>query len=107
MSHLPKTLSNSAVSALSREDELRAYFLLTNQEEIPGYMVEKRWRELHALACFVHEDAPMDLAGSSPAKYRTLRAQITEARIAGWMRLELAVLARLAGIPPLEAEQGR
>jgi len=80
---------------LSRDDELDALDLLANQHKIGEYLADKRWRPLYGLACFIHSDAPVSLAVTDPAKYRALRRQITDARIAGWLQLNPESLFRL------------
>lgn len=94
------------MSSDNRDNELIACHLLTYQELIPQYLRDKRFSELAALAEFANNDAPLSLIHHDNAKYRTLRAQITEYRIKGWNRLDPGVLRRLAGLsdpePPTE-----
>lgn len=85
-----------SIADLSREDELAALDLLSNQNLIPEYMADRRWKPLYALACFLHSDAPVALAVTDPAKYRMLRRHVTEARISGWLLLNPPELAKLA-----------
>lgn len=80
----------------AREAELAARFLLANLDQIPVYIRERRWRELVAVVRFAEKDAPLSLIGTDNAQYRFLWAQITEFRIRGWRRLNLAKLEELA-----------
>jgi len=64
-----------------REKELTARHLLANQDLIGEYLAQQKWTEIYALTEYMQDDAPQSLLGTDPALYRTLRRQITEARL--------------------------
>ncbi len=66
-----------------REEELVARLLLERQDLIDEYFRDKRWKELLALVRFARRDVPTDLAATDPARYRTLRDQITRSYLRG------------------------
>jgi hypothetical protein len=76
-----------------REKELTARHLLANQHLIGDYLSQKKWAEIYALAEYMQDDAPQSLLGTDPSLYRTLRRQITEARLK-W-KFNLGKLQRL------------
>lgn len=81
------------MASLKPHEDQGAKYLLANPEQIPVYLLEKKWGALYALACYLHDDVPIEIASVDPAKYRTLRQQITEVRIGGWLRLDRDELA--------------
>jgi hypothetical protein len=64
-----------------REKELTARHLLANPHLISEYLAKRKWTEIYALAEYMQDDAPQSLLGTDPTLYRTLRRQITEARL--------------------------
>lgn len=64
-----------------REKEIVARHLLTHQHLIATSLKARDWATIQALAEYIEDDAPRSLIGTDPALYRTLRAQITEARL--------------------------
>lgn len=70
-----------------REKELTARYLLANQQLISLWLKNRDWEAMQALAEYMEADAPRSLIGTDPALYRTLRSQITEARLKWSFRL--------------------
>jgi hypothetical protein len=79
-----------------REKRLTAIKLLLNLDDIPNRWHQKRWTDLEALIEFVQKDAPLDLAQTDPALFRTLRAAITEYYIRGYGQFSLSQVRKLA-----------
>ena len=82
----------------AREQELTARALLADQSQIDVFLKERRWAELAALIRFVQKDAPIELAMSDSALYRTLREQITRFYINGGGAFSLSRIEALAAI---------
>jgi hypothetical protein len=68
-------------SLSEREKEISARHLLSHQHLIAQCLKARDWKSIQALAEYMKDDAPQSLVGTDPALYRTLRSQITEARL--------------------------
>jgi hypothetical protein len=79
-----------------RERHLTAIKLLLNLDDIANRWHQKRWADLEALIEFAQKDAPLDLAQTDPALFRSLRAAITEYYIRGYGQFNLSQIKKIA-----------
>lgn len=79
----------------ARQREMEARHLLTHLDEVTELIASKQWERLIAFADAVAADAPLDLASTDPALFRTLRKAVTEVHVRG-LALDPQELRRLA-----------
>ncbi len=79
----------------ARQRELAAWDLIQHTDKVIKLLVAKDWENLIPFAEAVSKDAPIELAATDQALFRTLRKAITEVHIKG-LALDVNALKRLA-----------
>jgi hypothetical protein len=93
---MPAANQGSSPLQSAAQAEQTAVYLLTHLDQVPHYILAKRYEELACFADYLHADVPPVLAQTDQALYRTLRRAVTEAHVAGYGRMDGANIRAIA-----------